>query len=320
MPYLLPSDYEPPRFLSNPHLQTIYASFARNIKANGYRRERVNTPDGDFVDLDWSEVGRGPIAILVHGLEGSSQSAYMRGMTQALNRRGINVVCINLRGCSSEINRMLIGYDLGSTQDIEYVSKHVSILFPERVQYLVGFSLGGNLVLKYLGERGKYVRPQIKGAVTFSVPCDLKSAASIIHSSSNRLYFYRFMLSIQLKLRQKARQFPGRIPVGAMKWPRSFAEFDDSFTVPFLGFESVEVYWEKSSCKYYLSKISVPALLVNSKDDPLIGEESYPASLAADSQFFHLETPEHGGHVGFVSFGADGEYWSEKRVALFLNF
>jgi predicted alpha/beta-fold hydrolase len=318
MPYLLPSDYQPPRLLTNGHAQTIYAAMLRRVTDVEYRRERIDTLDGDFLDLDISEIGAGPVAILVHGLEGSAQQTYMLGMTRALNARNVNVVCVNLRGCSGEANRHLKSYDMGSTGDIALVVAHVAKHYPGEAQFLVGFSLGGNLVLKYLGELGESVSPQIVRAVAFSVPCDLKSTAEIISSSSNRLYYHRFMLSIQMKVRVKDKMFPGQIHPKAKEWADSFKQFDEYFTAPILGFESAEQYWEKASCMSVLSEIRVPTLLVSAKDDPLISSECFPMDIAAQSTFLHLETPEHGGHVAFVSFNADGEYWSEKRAAMFL--
>lgn len=319
MPYMLPSDYHPPRFLKSGHAQTIFASLFRIVTGVQYSRVRIDTPDGDFLDLDFSEVSSGPFAILVHGLEGSSEQSYMLGMTRTLNARGINVVCVNLRGCSGEMNRHLKSYDMGSTNDLDLVINYVLSLYPQAPIFMVGFSLGGNLVLKYLGERGSHIYPQIRRAVAFSVPVDLRSTAQIISEAQNRVYFHQFMYSVQSKLKDKNQAFPGQIHPKALEWADSFQQFDDYFTAPILGFESAERYWESSSSKPLLDRIQIPTLLVNAKDDPLISSECFPVEIAAQSAFLTFEMPEYGGHVAFVSFNKEGEYWSEKRAVSFLT-
>jgi len=318
MPHLNASGYKAPRLFSNGHVQTIYAAVVRFVRGVTYRRERIDTPDGDFLDLDYSEVGSGPYAILVHGLEGSANQTYMRGMARALNLRGVNVVSVNLRGCSGEMNRMLHSYDMGSTTDLEFVSNHIAKQHPGLPQYLIGFSLGGNLVLKFLGERGDETPSYIERAVAISVPCDLPSTAQLVTANSNRVYFHQFMYSIQSKLKMKNRQFPGQINPRALEWSQSFREFDEYYTAVLLGFHSADEYWEVSSSKRFLEDIRVPTLLLNAQDDPLISTQSFPYEIAAQSEFLFLEDPEHGGHVGFVSFNPEGEYWSETRAVEFL--
>jgi predicted alpha/beta-fold hydrolase len=304
--------------MTNGHVQTIFASLFRVVTGVRYTRKRIDTRDGDFLDLDFSEVSDGPIAILVHGLEGSSAQGYMLGMARALNARGINVVSVNLRGCSGEVNRHLSSYDMSSTGDLLEVTKCLSAMYPNRVQYLVGFSLGGNLILKFLGEQGDRLSPHIQKAVAFSVPCDLRSTAGLITASSNRLYYYRFMRSVQAKLKEKDRLYPGQINPKALEWANSFKQLDDYFTAPNLGLASAEQYWDSASSKHFLAQIRVPTLLVNAKDDPLISGECFPVDIARRSTFFHLEVPSHGGHVGFVAFNSEGEYWSEKRALTFI--
>jgi predicted alpha/beta-fold hydrolase len=318
MPHLDASGYKPPRLFRNGHVQTIYAALVRYVRGVNYRRERMDTPDGDFLDLDYSEVGLGPYAILVHGLEGNANQPYMRGMVRALNVRGVNTVSINLRGCSGEMNRLLHAYDMGSTKDIGLVSGHIAREHPDAPQYLIGFSLGGNLVLKFLGEKGRETPAYIERAVAFSVPCDLPSTAQLVTANSNRIYFHQFMYSIQSKLKMKSRQFPGQINPRALEWSQTFREFDEYYSAALLGFHSADEYWELSSSKRFLENICVPALLVNAQDDPLISTQSFPYDIASRSEFLFLEAPLHGGHVGFVSFNPEGEYWSETRAVDFL--
>lgn len=318
MPYVLPSRYRAPSLLTNAHLQTVYATKLRRVAGVHYVRERIDTPDGDFLDLDWSYVSEGPIAILVHGYEGNSKQSYMLGMTRALNRRGINVVCLNLRGCSGELNRKLSTYHSGATVDLETVSTHVEQKHPGQNQYFIGFSLGGNLVLKYLGELGSDHKAIIRGGVAFSVPCNLNACAAEVHATSNRLYFHYLVAATHFKLKEKARRFPGQVHPKALEWPSSFRDLDEYYTAPVFGFSSAEDYWEKASCLTVLDRIRVPTLLVNARDDPLISRAGLPIEIAAESDYFYLEVPEHGGHVGFVSLDADGEFWSEARAIAFL--
>lgn len=315
----LKSDYSPPPFFSNGHLQTVFANVGRLIRGIRYQRERIATPDGDFLDLDWSRVDSEPakrLVILSHGLEGTSAKPYMLGMVRALNRQGWDALAWNLRGCSGEPNKLLRSYHSGATEDLEAVVAHVLKKHRYRSLALVGFSLGGNITLKYLGEQGTRIDPRVQKAVAFSVPCNLKAASLHLDRLSNKLYLALFLASLSSKIRTKRKLLPGQVP--PLKWLTSFREFDDRYTAPINGFKDAEEYWKKSSSEGYLAGIRIPTLLVNAADDPFLPERCYPREQARKNPNLFLEIPKSGGHVGFVAFNRLGEYWSETRAAAFL--
>lgn len=317
MPLIESSSYEPPLFLSNPHLQTVYPALFRQTWGVHYRRERIDTPDHDFLDLDWSFVGSKRLAILSHGLEGHSRHSYMLGMVKALNKHGISALSWNLRGCSGELNRKEHFYHMGISGDLETVVDHVKNHFDEI--YLIGFSLGGNLTLKYLGQYGSDVSPKVKSAVTFSVPIDLKACSHQVTARQNWIYFRKFMWTIEQKISAKSKQFKLPITLKQLKKVASFKDLDDWFTAPLFGFENAEALWADASSLLYLDNIRVPTLLVTAADDPLLPAGCYPSEIAQKSQYLYFEKPEHGGHVGFASFNLQGEYWSERRAIEFLK-
>ncbi len=318
MPIISPSTYAAPFFLPNGHGQTLFP-ILRRVTGVHYQRERITTPDDDFLDLDWSRIGSQRIAILSHGLEGNAHRNYILGMIRALHRRGWDALAWNYRGCSGEINRQLYSYHSGFTEDLQTVITHVI----ERNTYtdivLIGFSLGGNLTLKYLGERGYQVSPLIKKAIAFSTPCDLKSGAIRMAQPFNRLYMMMFLRSFHAKIKAKMRMMPGQISDEGFEQIRTFKEFDGRYVAPLHGFKDAEDYWAKCSSRQFIPNIRIPTLLINAKNDPFLAEPCYPFEEAQANPYFFFEAPESGGHVGFVSFDNNGEYWSESRAMEFLN-
>jgi len=319
LPIVSESRYRPPTLFSNAHVQTIFPSVFRTVRGVAYQRERVDTPDGDFLDLDLARVGSDRVAVLLHGLEGDSHRAYMLGMVRALNRSGWDAVSMNFRGCGGECNRKLRFYHSGETEDLQTVISHVVARPEYRQAALIGFSIGGNMVLKYLGERGPNVHPLITRAVALSAPCDLASSAIKLALPANRLYIKRFLRMLRDKIRMKMRLMPESITDEGYETIKSFKEFDDRYTSRIFGFRDAEDYWEKASSRPYLSRITVPTLLISSADDPFLAEPCYPFEEARESASLFLEVPAQGGHVGFVSFNHKGEYWSESRAIAFLN-
>jgi predicted alpha/beta-fold hydrolase len=315
MPYV-ESTYCPPAGFSNGHLLTILPQF-RRVRNVRFRRERIETPDGDFLDLDWAQNGSARLAVLSHGLEGSAQRPYVKGMTRALQQRGWDVLAWNYRGCSGEPNRKLRWYHSGDTGDLHCVIQHAARKYSCLV--LIGFSLGGNITLKYLGERAEDAAALVSKSVTLSVPCDLKSSAVRLATRANTLYMKRFLRSIGPKIREKAERMPGEIDAAGFHKIRTFLELDDRYTAPIHGFRNAEDYFEKSSARQFLPRIRIPTLLINARNDPFLAEPSFPYEEAALSEFFHFEAPASGGHVGFVTFGNNGEYWSETRTLEFLE-
>lgn len=314
-----PRPYTPPPGFRNAHAQTIYPTLFRRVPLVTKVRERIETPDDDFLDLDWA---RHPpnrhLAVITHGLEGHSRGRYCQGMAAALKRAGYDVLAWNFRGCSGEPNRQLQSYHSGATGELKIVLDHVFATTGYRTIRLVGFSLGGNLVLKYLGDQGTNLDRRIRRAVAISVPCDLARSAKRLEHRQNRIYMRRFMRSLRVKVREKAKRYPNDLDLSGLDKMRTFAEFDDRYTAPIHGFKGAHDYWARCRCLNGLDRITIPTLLINALDDPFLTPECYPHEAAAANPCFNLETPEHGGHLGFVGFNRCGEYWSEQRTVAFL--
>ncbi len=316
---VLASSYRAPRLFRNGHLQTIYPTLCRRVPQVGYVRTRVTTPDDDFLDLDWLLNGSDRAAVVLHGLEGSSGRPYVRAMASALKESGWDVVAMNFRGCGGEPNRALRFYHMGDTADLHTVLGHVTTMRSYGTVALVGFSMGGNVILKYLAEWEGRRTPIVRAAVAFSVPCDLPAAARKMDRPSNALYTRRFLALLRDKVRAKVERFPGLIDDAPLDRMRTFREFDARYTAPIHGFASAEDYWTRSASKPLLKQITVPTLLVNALDDPFLTPSCFPFEEARNSSFLFLETPAHGGHVGFVSWNHAGRYWSEARAVEFLT-
>ena len=312
---IVSSSYRAPAFLPGGHAQTIYPALFRRVPQVTRRRERLELSDGDFLDLDWAEQGRERLVILSHGLEANSKATYIQGMATALQRKGWDVLAWNYRGCSGEPNRLLPFYHSGATEDLHHVVTHALKVHPAARVDLVGFSLGGNLTLKYLGERE--VSPRLHRAVAFSVPCDLACSSIRLSATANRPYMDRFLRCLRAKLVAKKPHFPDQIDLEGIGKIRNFRQFDDRFTAPLHGFRDAADYWARSSSRPFFPRITIPALLVNAGNDPFLGPGCYPHAEAEKSDLFHFEMPDDGGHVGFSSGG--GEYWSERRAVEFLG-
>ncbi len=319
MPIVVHSSYVAPSLLANGHLQTLLPALFRKVTGVAYQRERIATPDGDFLDLDWVVQGSPRLAVIAHGLEGNSQRAYVRGMVKALARNGWDAVVWNARGCSGESNRGLRFTHSGATEDLHTVIAHLTNTGAYEELALLGFSLGGNVTLKYLGERSQELHPWIRKAVTFSVPCDLRSGSLQLASPINQIYMRHFLLSLRQKIRAKMKSMPGKIHDHDYSQLRTFKDFDDRYTAPIHGFADAEDYWRQCSCRPALKNISIPTLLINARNDPFLAEPCYPIAEAEANPHLHLEMPASGGHVGFITFNRQGEYWSESRTIAFLK-
>ena len=315
---LVESRFRPPPWLRNAHLQTVWAVLARRGIELHYERERLELADGDFLDLDWSRAGnRDRLAILSHGLEGDSAAGYVRGMAAALNTAGWDALAWSFRGCGLEPNRLLRFYHSGETGDLGRVISHATPRY--RQIALVGFSLGGNLTLKYLGELP--IPPTVAAGVAISAPVDLAaSARRLDQQRSNRVYLRRFLKTLVAKVEAKARVFPGEIDTTGIRRIRSFQEFDDRYTARLHGFRDAADYWAKASARPYLPSVAVPTLLINARDDPFLAPECFPTPEAEASAYFFLEAPAHGGHVAFVdTLRRRGLNWLERRTVEFLT-
>ncbi len=314
MPIISISDYKPPLYLRNGHANTIYSALVRKVELS-YDRERIDTPDGDFLDLDWSCVGSNRLVLVLHGLEGKADRPYVKGMIRQFNREGWDGLALNFRSCSGEMNRKLQAYHSGETGDIQTVIDHVQNLDKYQKIALVGFSLGGNVVLKYLGEKGTNTPKIICNGIAISVPVDLATSSRQLDQYwVNRGYQRRFMRYLNEKIRQKMEQFPDKIQLPNGRFPRNFKEFDDHITAPIFGYKDAKDYYANANSKQHLPDISVPTLLINAKDDSFLTDPCYPYEIAENHKYFHLQVPEYGGHVGFATHSGEERYWSEKRA------
>lgn len=316
----VPSTYRAPVGLRNPHLQTVLGSF-RRAPATAYRRERIETPDGDFLDLDWAGNATGaggrPLAILSFGMEGDPQRPYVRGMVCAFRSAGWDALVWNYRGTSGEPNRKAHFYHGGLIEDLDAVIGHARARGCARMA-LVGFSLGGNLVLNYLGRRGGDVPACVTGAAVFSVPCDVADCAAQMRKWENRIYMNRFLLSFRDKIRAKMQVMPDAVSDRGFERIRSLEDYDERYTVPLFGFDSVPAFYRWVSSKYVLARIAVPTLMVNALDDPIMGPACHPRAEADANPRLFLESPPHGGHLGFLRLGA-ARNWMEDRAIEFLT-
>ena len=312
---VITNDYKPPLFFKNRHINTIYSSLFRKTKLPSFKRKRIETLDDDFLDIDLIENDSKKIAILCHGLEGSSDSKYIQATSKLLSLNGYSVAAMNYRFCSGEINRQLVTYHSGKTDDLHVVINYVLPNYDSI--YLVGFSLGGNLILKYNGEALFSLSSKIKANVAISVPVDLKGSSIALKRSENILYRRRFIRTLSKKMYLKHQQFPNQLDVAPLKKVKTLTDFDNFFTSKINGFIDAEDYYLKASSKQFIPNISKPTLLINALDDPFLSESCFPISEAKENSKFYLMTPSHGGHVGFISKG--DFYWSEIQILNFLN-
>lgn len=319
MPFLQDSSYRAPLWLPGGHAQTIFPALFRRVRHVTDRAERLELPDGDFIDLAWAGSDGKRLAILSHGLEASMGTEYIQGMAGALQRHGWDVLVWNFRGCGGEPNRLLRMYHSGATEDLHSVIQHALASHPAETIDLIGFSLGGNLTLKLLGEDPENLPPEISGAVAFSTPCDLACSSRQLSLFSNKIYMERFLIAMRSKVRAKKQLFPDQLDLTGLERIRTFQEFDDRYTAPIHGFLDAEDYWKRNSCRQFLSAIRVPTLLVNAANDPFLGPGCHPREEASASDHFHFEMPDTGGHVGFPTTGNNAENWMESRVLEFLQ-
>ena len=313
---VLHSRFRAPSFFGNGHLQTILPVLLPRRITLPSTRTRLELADDDFLDLDWTRAGHGRLAIISHGLEGSSAQTYVRGMAAALHAAKWDVLAWNFRGCSGEPNRLLRAYHSGDTADLAAVIAHAAADFPQIA--LVGFSLGGNVTLKYVGEAPPH--PAIVAAAGISVPLDLASSARALDQRpGNRIYVRRFIAPLVSKIEAKADAFPGQLNIQGIRAIRSFQEFDGRYTAPMHGFRDAEDYWTRASARQFLPRITVPTLILNARNDPFLTTDSLPFPEAEANPSLFLETPDSGGHVGFLDFASGLQPWSERRVAKFLE-
>jgi predicted alpha/beta-fold hydrolase len=281
-------------------------------------RERVALADGDFIDVDWSfsEIKTRKVAILLHGLEGNAQRVYIIGQAKQLVINGWDVAAMNHRGCSGEDNLLYESYNSGRTYDLESLIEFIL----QKGQYdeisLIGFSLGGNLVLKYLGEREIIPKEIIKG-IAISAPLNLKGSLEVLNKPENILYNRVFVNDLRKKYKRKMSHFPDKMNLDTYKKIKTLIDFDNLYTAPAHGFNDAFDYYEKSSSIQFIENIKIPVLILSAKNDSFLSKECYPISLASQLKNVYLEIPNYGGHVGFHK--TNKEQYSELRAVDFLT-
>lgn len=318
MPVLETSAYRSPRWLRNGHLQTVASSF-RRVPAVAYGRERIGTPDGDFLDLDWSRDGGrppgAPLVIISYGMESESSSPYVRAAVLAFRARGLDAVVWNYRGCSGVPNRKPHFYHGALTADLDAVVRHALSRGYADLR-LAGYSLGGNLLLNYLGRRAADLDPAVRRAAAFSAPVDFAGSSLALRRPVNRLYARLFLASFRRKIRAKMAALPGQIDDCAFRSIATLEDYDRHYTAPHFGFASVADYYRAASSRHVLGAIRIPTLVVSALDDPFMGPRCIPFEEARAHPSVTLETPRHGGHLGFLLAG--GGSWMERRAVEFL--
>jgi predicted alpha/beta-fold hydrolase len=314
------SHYTAPRWLPGGHLQTIYAYSLRQPMNFTYRRERWQTPDGDFIDLDWIELSSqsSGLVVLFHGLEGSSRSHYAVSLMNELVRRGGHGVVVHLRGCSGEVNRLARAYHSGDSSEIDWILRRFKEREPNIRLYPVGVSIGGNMLLKWLGEQGENALGIIDRAAAISVPVDLTIGAQRLdYGWSKLIYTSRFLRSMKPKVLAKISAHGLPIDGRALLATSTLREIDDLYTAPIHGFKDAPDYWQRSSSKPWLRRIRVPTLMINARNDPFFPGDALPTP-AEVSDCVALEFSQTGGHVGFVTGIFPGDLsWLPSRILRF---
>ena len=315
---IVKSLYRPKGLFRNAHFSTIYSAKLRRTPGLQQERERIILSDGDFIDLDFSfsRTATSRIAILLHGLEGNAQRSYMKGQADLLVKNGWDVCAVNYRGCSGEPNKLYRSYNAGTTDDLAEIVDHLLQKDTYTAITLIGFSLGGNLLLKYLGE-GRQLPKEIKKAVAVSTPLRLDGSLEQLNKYHNWIYRTSFLFDLKRKYRQKVTRFPSETSQSYKRRIGTLLEFDTVYTAPAHGYTDAYDYYEKNSSLQFLPQIAVPVLILNATNDSFLSPKCFPADFAARSKDIFLEVPAWGGHVGFYERG--DHFYSEKRALEFLD-
>ncbi|WP_339839461.1 alpha/beta fold hydrolase [uncultured Flavobacterium sp.] len=299
MPYIKESKYDKsiPFLHKNAHFSTIYAAKVKNFSAPKYKREKLELSDGDFLNVDYKMQSKIKAVILCHGLEGNSQRTYINSCADYFLRQDFSVFAWNNRSCGGEMNRLPRLYHHATIDDLDQI---VQFAFNKNIQevYLIGFSMGGAQVLNYFG-RINDIDKRVKAGVAISVPVEVKASAESLKKGFNQVYMKNFVIDLTKKLKVKSEQFPELMNWKNIKNIKDFDYLDDNFTAPMHGFIDKNDYYFKVSPARSMEKINKPVLVINSLDDPFLGEGCFPVKLAEKNSFFHLETPKYGGHCAY---------------------
>lgn len=317
---MAPAAFRPAWWLPGGHAQTLWASLCRPRPRPRLHRQRLELPDGDYLDLDWSPGDpQSPLVLLLHGLEGSARSSYARALVHHLTGAGMQCLVMHFRGCGGRANRLSRTYHSGETGDLDRVVRWLKRHWPRRRLAAVGFSLGGNVLLKWLGEQG--ARAPVDAAVAVCVPMDLAVCADRLERGFSRLYRWRLVRGLRRKVLAKFCRRDGPLDLARVRRARGFREFDDRVTAPLHGFADAGDYYRRSSSRSFLPGVRRPTLILHAEDDPFMTSAVLPLP-AEIPDAVTLEVSPHGGHVGFVEgrgpLGLAPGYWLEERIAAYL--
>lgn len=319
MPVVRQSTYPgPPRYLFNGHLQTIVPSVFRKIEGVAYERERFMLSDDDFVDIDWLDTRSKKLVVLTHGLEGDSGRHYIKGTAKLFAQYGWDVLAWNCRSCSGEMNKAFRLYNHGEIGDISELIDHALRTKHYEKIALVGYSMGGNISLKYVGVTGKDLPDVVQGVAAFSAPTNLKTSAELLDLPKNRLYRERFMQKLAKKITAKSELYPGKLDMERLKNVKVWKDFDDFFSAPVNGYRDADDFYEQASAVNFIKEVHIPVLICNAQNDPILNDDCAPKALAEKHPYLFVETPKTGGHVGFMVKN-DEFTWSERRALDFLS-
>jgi len=327
---IVASSFSPPRALRPAWLQTVAPALLRRGPPPYTERESLQLTDGDTLELAWCPPAAAPktlnrsptprgVVILSHGLEGSIESTYIVGLARSLSAAGYLVVAWNMRGCGTTPNLLPSWYHSGKSDDLGAVVDHVHTEHPNLKLFIIGVSVSGNILCKYLGEQGRSCRGVIEGAIAISAPLDLRGSAEVLARPSRRPYMEYLLRPLRARIRQKAARFPDLFSTKGLADITTFHEFDARYTAPLHGFTSVDHYWDTCSGYRYLDGIQVPLLILTAQDDPFLSASCIPHRMAAQSYAISLETPKHGGHVGFIDTLPPRTTWLERRALTFIS-
>ena len=314
---IIRSDFKPAWWLPGPHTQTLAPYLFRRTRLPPLQRVRLELDDGDFLDLDWSPLTEGPLVLLLHGLEGNIHSHYAGGLMSSLYNAGMTVVFMHFRGCSGEPNRLPRSYHSGETGDLDTVLRRLRHDYPTRPLSAVGVSLGGNVLLKWLGEQHR--QTLLNRAVAVSVPFELDKAAKCLQQGFSRVYQHFLLSKLRRSVSAKSQRVSLPIDPAHLHKLKTLYAFDDAFTAPLHGFQSADDYYLRSSSRQFLATINTPTLIVHACDDPFMDVSVIPEARELSDQVT-LELSKHGGHVGFIAGKSPGRpvYWLDKRIRQFL--
>ena len=313
--------YQPPFWLFNGHLQTLWPVWKTlRLPPILWPRERWETPDGDFIDVDCISEGdtNSPVVVLFHGLEGNSQSHYARTMASTLRQIGWTGFVPHFRGCSGELNRLPRAYHSGDSVEIDWILRCFRARYSDRILCAAGVSLGGNALMKWLGEQRAMARMVINAAAAVSPPMDVAACGAWLdHGTNQKIYTQHFLRTMKQQSEARLQRFPKLFDAERMRRASTLREFDDTVTAPLHGFASVDDYWQQASALPFLNGIDLPTLLLMPRNDPFLPDNCYPKPIQC-SPTVTLETPVSGGHVGFSGGqGVHRDLWLPTRI---INF